>query len=259
MLRPQEFVESYAQIGAVKAKRPASELLLLGILAGLILGCAAAAAATASFCMPNLSLTRFVSSLVFPIGLVVIVFTGSELFTGNCLIYISVLDKKASLAGMARNLVLVYFGNFIGCASVAAVYAFGGAFDNSALAAAAVSTANAKCSLGFGQAFFLGAFCNLMVCLGVVCAISAKSAAGKAIGAYVPVCLFIICGFEHSIANMYFVPAGLFALMRGGELPAAANLSWINFALNNLVPVTLGNIAGGVGLGALLWYCGRKN
>jgi len=264
VLKPQEFVETYAKIGAVKAKRKASELFVLGILAGLILGCAGASAATVSLAGGSLSATRLISSAIFPMGLVIIIFTGSELFTGNCLISISVLDKSTSLSGMLRNLVIVYLGNFVGCAAVAAVSAYCGLFDNAALAAAAVSTAAAKCSLSFGRAFFLGVMCNLMVCLGVVCAISATSASGKAVGAYMPVCLFIICGFEHSIANMYFVPAGLFAagLPHVKEavsgLANIGNLSWANFAFKNLLPVTLGNIAGGAGLGAALWYCGRK-
>jgi len=267
MLKPQEFIETYGQIGAAKSKRSASELFLLGILAGLILGLAASAAATASHAVSNPSIARLVSSLVFPIGLVVIIFTGAELFTGNCLISISVLERKASLSGMARNLAIVYLGNFIGCATVAAVCVFSGQmdFNSGALAAYAIKTAAAKCSLDFGKAILLGIMCNVLVCLGVVCAISAKSASGKAVGAYLPVCVFIICGFEHSIANMYFVPAGLFAGLVPAYAEAAAaagvaaeNLSWLNFAIKNLVPVTIGNIAGGVGLGALLQYCGRR-
>lgn len=267
MLKPQEFIEAYGQIGAAKSKRSAKELFLLGILAGIILGLAASAAATASHALSNSSLARLVSSLVFPIGLVVIIFTGAELFTGNCLISISVLEKKASPGGMARNLIIVYLGNFIGCAAVAAACVYSGQmdFNSGALAVYAVKTAAAKCSLNFGKAIVLGIMCNVLVCLGVVCAISAKSAAGKAIGAYLPVCVFIICGFEHSIANMYFVPAGLFASLVPAYEQAAVSagialekLSWINFAVRNLLPVTVGNILGGAGLGALLQYCGKR-
>lgn len=261
MLKPSEFVEAYSAAGAVKSRRSAVQLFLMAVLAGLILGAAGAAASSASYAVENASLAKLISGALFPFGLIIIIYTGSELFTGNCLISISVLDKKASLAGMLRNLVTVYLGNFVGCALVAGGCVYSGSISG-ALAVSLIKTAVKKCSLDFFRAFVLGFLCNMLVCLGVVCAVTAKAAAGKAIGAYLPVCIFVICGFEHSIANMFYIPAGLFAAMAGDNLSLAAAagidtaaMTWGNFLIKNLIPVTLGNIAGGAGLGAVLWYC----
>ena len=122
-----------------------------------------------------------------------------------------------------------------------------------------------KNQLPFWNGFFSGIACNVLVCLGVFCSMTAKDTAGKILGAFLPVALFVLCGFEHCVANMYYIPAGLFAktVPEYASLAAAAginlqNLSWMNF-LKSLVPVTLGNIAGGVGIGALLWYAHKKS
>jgi formate/nitrite transporter FocA (FNT family) len=133
------------------------------------------------------------------------------------------------------------------------------------LAAYTIKVAAAKCSLGFGDAAALGIFCNLLVCLGVFMALSAKDAAGRAIGAYAPVTFFVICGFEHCVANMYYIPAGLLAagvpeyLAKATELGVhAESLTWGNFLFSNLLPVTVGNIIGGVTLGALMYICNMR-
>lgn len=263
MVKPSEFIVNYSKAGGAKCSSSAGRLLLLGLLAGVILGCAGAAASTASCAVENASLAKLISGALFPFGLIAIIYSGAELFTGNCLISITVLQREAGLSAMLRNLALVYIGNFLGCAMVAAGYMLCGA-KNGPLAVSAIRTAVNKCSLDFFKAIVLGILCNVLVCLGVVCAVSAKTASGKAIGAYLPVCLFVICGFEHSIANMYYIPAGLFANMLPDYAAMAseagidtAALTWANFALGNLVPVTIGNILGGVGLGALLWACNR--
>lgn len=266
MLNPSEFIESYASIGAAKARRSALSLLLLGVLAGLLLGSAGAAATAASFAIENTSLAKLVCGLLFPFGLIMIILTGAELFTGNCLITISVLDGRAKLSGMLRNLFLVYVGNFIGSVMLAAACAYSGHMDmaGGALALQAMRTAAAKCSLSFGKALLLGILCNILVCAAVVCSLSAKSISGRVLGAYFPITLFVICGFEHSVANMYYIPAGLFArtVPKYAELAASAwldlsALGWEPFLVNNLLPVTLGNIIGGAALAALLWVCNR--
>jgi len=262
MLKPADFITNYSKTGAVKATAPAMKLLLLGISAGFILACAGAAASSAAFSIELSSVAKLVSALIFPFGLIAIIFTGSELFTGNCLISISVLDKNAAVGGMVRNLVIVYIGNFIGSAIVAFAVAYSCGAD---LIFYVIRSAVSKCSLNFGKAFVMGFMCNVLVCLGVVCSLSTSTPSGRALGAYIPVCLFVLCGFEHSIANMFYVPCALFASMLPdfrtlfSQLPnagiAVENLTWFNFAVKNLLPVTLGNIAGGVGLGALLWCC----
>ena len=262
MLKPTEFIDAYANTGAAKCACSVKKLLLLALLSGFILGTAGAAASTASFAFENVAAAKLINAFIFAFGLIVIIYTGAELFTGNCLIAISLLEKRVTALSMLRNLVIVYLGNFAGCALVAWCCVVTERFDlaGGALAVSTIKTAVAKCSLSFSDVFILGIFCNALVCLGVVCGVTAKSAAGKAVGAYLPVCIFVICGFEHSIANMYYIPAGLFAnaLPVYGEAAAKAGvdtaaLTWANFAVNNLIPVTLGNIVGGAGLGALRW------
>lgn len=262
MLTPAEFVEAYAGIGAGKAKSPARRLFLLAVLAGFFIGMGGAASTTATHALTNAAVARIVSGLLFPFGLIMVVFTGSELFTGNCLMTISVLSHRASLGEMVKNLAVVYLGNFTGALMLAAACAFSGQMNLSGglLAVAAIRTAAAKCSLPFGSAVLLGALCNILVCAAVLCAISAKGAPGKAIGAFLPVCFFVVCGFEHSVANMYYIPAGLFALSVPKYAVLAANagvdaagLTWGGFLLRNLLPVTLGNLLGGCGFAAAIY------
>lgn len=267
MFSPAEFVDNYANIGAGKAKAPAVKLLLLGFLAGLYIALGGAVTNTAAHAVANVSAARIICGLLFPFGLIMVILTGAELFTGNCLIPISVLEKKATVGGMVRNLVLVYLGNFAGALALAAACAFCGQLDYSAggLAVFTVKLAAAKCALPFGSALVLGILCNVLVCAGVVCSLCAKDVAGRAVGAFVPVAVFVICGFEHCVANMYYIPAGLFAmsvpkyaaLVQAAGLDVSA-LTWGNFLVGNLLPVTLGNIIGGMGLAVILWTAHKK-
>ena len=222
---------------------------------------------TAAHTIANVSAARIICGFLFPFGLIMVILTGAELFTGNCLISISVLERKASPGGMLRSWGLVYLGNFGGALALAAACVFCGQLDYSggALAVYTVKTAAAKCALPFGNAVVLGVLCNILVCAGVMCSLCAKDVSGRAVGAFVPVCVFVLCGFEHCVANMYYVPAGIFALSvpRYARLTLEAGvdvsaLTWGSFLLHNLLPVTLGNILGGAGLGALLWACHGK-
>ena len=262
MLKPAEFIESYSAIGAKKAGMSWKKLLLLSILAGFLIGMGGAVTNTASHMIPNTSAAKLISGMLFPFGLIMVLFIGAELFTGNCLITISVLDGRVSVAGMVRNLVIVYLGNCLGAMTLAWACVYSGqvSLSGGQLAAWTIQVAAAKCALPFGKAVVLGVLCNILVCAGVVCGLTAKSASGRAIGAFVPVAFFVICGFEHCVANMYYIPAGLLACFAYPELAAelsCAALTWGNFIWSNLLPVTLGNILGGCGLGALLW-CAHK-
>ena len=188
-----------------------------------------------------------------------VIITGAELFTGNCLITISLLEKKVALAGMIRNLVIVYAGEPSGSgapgpgrrllwAAGPVRRRIGGTYHR---------TAAGKCAIPFGKAVVLGILCNILVCAGVMCSLCGKSLPGRAIGAFVPVSFFVIGGFEHCVANMYYIPAGLLALREYGQLAqeAGVDLSMLTVSnfLGNLIPVTIGNIIGGCGFGALIW------
>ena len=268
LFTPWENVENYAHAGKKKSERSFGRLFVLAILAGMTIALGGATAATATHALANVSLQRLISGLLFPFGLGIVVLTGSELFTGNCLITISVLEKKTTWQKMLYNLMVVYLGNFVGALLVSAGCAYFGQFDASAggLAVQAIRTAIAKCSISFPNGLVLGILCNVLVSAGVMVSLTGKDAAGRIMGAYIPVALFVICGFEHCVANMYYVPAGLFAasVPEYAQLAVEAGLdlsalSWGNFFLKNLLPVTIGNIIGGAGLGAALWYGHKAN
>lgn len=265
MLSPAEFVDLYAQIGAKKCANSAQRLYLSAVLAGILIGCGAVVSNTAGHMLTNAGLSRVVCGLLFPFGLIMVILTGAELFTGNCLIAIPLLERKATLAGMVRNLVIVYIGNLLGSVILAAAIVYSGQLDLSggALAVHTIRTAAAKCAIPFGKGVVLGILCNILVCAGVMCSLCGKSVAGRAVGAFVPVAFFVIGGFEHCVANMYYIPAGLMAAgmpeyaVLAGE--AGVNLSALTLAgfFANLIPVTIGNIIGGCGFGALIWGCHR--
>lgn len=258
MNTPGEIAKNYLAVGQAKARLPLGKMFLLAVLAGIYIALAGLGATVASAGAGSAGAGRVLSACVFPAGLTMVLLAGSELFTGNCLILIPVLHGEVSPAAFARNLIVVYLGNFLGGLLVAAGAVYGHTFDllGGAAAAGAISTAAAKCSLSFGDAFLRGVFCNLLVCLAVWMAMAAKDAAGKVAALFFPIFLFVLCGFEHCVANMYYVPAGLLALGEPGYAALAGDVSaltWGNFLAGNLLPVTLGNLAGGMALGAAYW------
>ena len=267
-LSPKELVQQYAGAGAAKTGKSTGELFALAVLAGALIALGCAATNTAVYGMENVGLARTICGLLFPFGLCMVIVTGAELFTGNSLIVISVLNGQCTLRDMLRNWVLVYLGNFAGALLVAAgCVAFGQLnYSGGALAVYTIKVAVGKCGLPFLNGVGLGVFCNVLVCLGVLMAMSAKDAAGRLMGAFIPVCYFVLCGFEHCVANMYYIAAGLLAATHPGYAAPAAeaglDLSGLtvgNFLLGNLLPVTIGNVLGGAGLGCLMWFAYLKN
>lgn len=267
LFTPAELTENYAKTGKIKAEKPFGKLLMSAILAGIFIACGAAVCNTAVHSIADVSTARVVSGLLFPFGLGMVMLLGAELFTGNVMIGISVLNGDTTIGNLLRNWAVVYLGNFVGAILLAVGCALFGQFNYShgMLAVYTIKTAAAKCALPFANALVLGVFCNVLVCSGVLCSLSAKDTIGRIVGAYIPVAFFVICGFEHSIANMYYVPAGLFAL----QVPEYASLAvkagldvsvltWDNFLLHNLLPVTLGNIIGGLTVGVTMWGCNLK-
>lgn len=267
LFTPRECAANYADAGPHKARMPMGKLILLAVLAGFFIAMAGAVTNTAAHSISNVGIARIVCGLLFPFGLAMVILTGSELFTGNTLMVISLLDRQISLPGMLRNWLAVYMGNTIGAMLVAAACAFCGQMNYSGgeLAVFTMKLAASKCALPPINALVLGILCNILVTSGVLLSLSAKDLAGRVLGAYLPVAFFVICGFEHCIANLYYIPAGLFAQMVPAYAELAANagadlsaLTWGNFLLRNLLPVTAGNILGGIGMGGLYWYCHNK-
>ena len=213
-------------------------LLLLGILAGMFIALAGTAASVGGALAGKIA-----SAAIFPAGLAMVILAGSELFTGNCLFLLPLLRGDVSGSRVLGSWLVVYCGNLIGSSMIAFAVVRCGVLDS--IAPAAIATAAAKASLPFGTAFLRGVLCNLLVCLAVWMAFCARSAGGKMVSLFGPIFLFVLCGFEHSVANMYYIPAGIF-LAGNGEL------SWLDL-LRNLLPVTLGNLVGGCALGGILY------
>ena len=246
------------QAGRRKTELGAAKMLLLGFYAGMFIALAGVGATAAAVSISTASVAKLVSAAVFPAGLSMVVLCGAELFTGNSLLVIPLLSREIRLAGMLKNWLFVYIGNFAGSIFIAilAVYSHTFSLFDGALAYSAASAAAAKAQLGFGDAFLRGVLCNALVCLAVWMAMGAGSAAGKLACLYLPIMLFVLCGFEHSIANMYYIPAGLLACSEYGL--EQAGLDWFGL-VRNLVPVTLGNIVGGAGLvGCGFWLAFAK-
>ena len=262
-----ETTANYANAGAAKAKLPVSKMLLLGILAGFLIGFPSCVTNMATYALDNNSTIRMVSGLLFAFGLGMVVITGAELFTGNTLITISVLDKKATLAGMLRNWVFVYIGNFVGSLVLSFICAQFGwlSAGSNALAAFSMKLAVGKMTMPFQNAFFMGVLCNILVTIGVLLSLSGKDGVSRLIGAWAPVMFFVTCGFNHSIADMTYCMLGLFAKNIPAYVEAAESagvalesLTWGNYFVGNLIPVTLGNLVGGVCVGALFWFAYLK-
>ncbi len=268
-LLPAEMAAKAEDIGVKKAGMDFTTMLALAVLAGAFIALGAVFSTTvvagAVGTVPY-GLARLAAGVVFSLGLILVVVGGAELFTGNNLIVMAWANSKISTALLLRNWAIVYVGNFIGALATAvllylsAQYAFG----NGTVGAAALATANAKVGLGFGQALVLGVLCNGLVCLAVWLCYSCRTTTDKILAIVPPIAAFVAAGFEHSIANMYFIPVGLFIKAGAPESfwttigTTAADypeLTWQGFFVNNLLLVTLGNIIGGALLvGAVYWF-----
>jgi formate transporter len=262
-LVPPDMARRAEYIGIRKAEMDAVTTFILAVLAGafIALGAVFATTVTTGEGLP-FGLAKLVGGLVFCLGLVLVVVAGAELFTGNNLIVIAWASGKISLRQLLRNWVIVYAGNFVGAAATAALMLFSRqyTFAGGAVGANALKIAHAKVELGFVQATALGVLCNVLVCLAVWVSYSARSTTDKILAILFPITAFVAAGFEHCVANMYFIPMGLFIQAFDADFVARVgldlpNLTWSNFLLSNLLPVTIGNIFGGaVMVAAVYWF-----
>lgn len=259
MHSPLEIAKNFVEIGIHKVRLSAWKMLILGFFAGCFIGFAGIASTTASATIENPSVSRLISAIVFPAGMAMVLVAGSELFTGNNLIIISVLQKQASVAGMLKNWLFVYLGNFIGTGFVATLVVFGHTPDlfGGRLAEKMIIAAQARVTQTFSEALIRGILCNILVCIAVWAAFAAKKVSGKLLMSFWPVMIFVLCGFEHSIADMYFGVAGLLTSMEYGI--SATGLSLFTFLFRNLLPVTIGNIIGGSIVGGGYWLIYLKH
>ena len=257
MKSTKEGTTNYSKAGITKGEMSLPRMFVLAIMAGMFIAFAGVASTTAAVSIQSPSLAKLVTALIFPAGLAMVVINGTELFTGNNLMIISVLNKKESVQQMLRNWVVVYIGNFVGSLFVTGLCTLGHVYSlfDKQLATSVVSTAVTKCNLTFSDAFIKAILCNILVCLAVMMTMMTDSLGGKVAALYFPIMVFVICGFEHSVANMSYISGGLFVNMEYGNLGVdTTGLTWFNFLIGNMVPVTLGNIVGGCATGIACWY-----
>jgi formate transporter len=264
-LPPPEIAKRAEDIGVAKSRQPFPTTLVLAGLAGAFIAMGAVFATTVlagSAGMPY-GVARLLAGLVFSLGLVLVVVAGAELFTGDNLTVMAWASRRISTARLLWLWLVVYVGNFAGSLAAAALVYAGRqyAFGHGAVGEAALRVATAKTELGFGQAVALGALCNALVCAAVWMSYGARSLTDRVVAVVPPIAAFVAAGFEHSVANMYFVPAGLLirhdhAFMASvGPIPGLEHLTWSRFFTDNLAPVTLGNVAGGaLMVGAVYWF-----
>ena len=252
-LLPPDMAAKIEAVGVTKASLPLARMVPLGVLAGAFIGLGAhfSTVVTADTSLsPGIS--RLLGGLVFSLGLVLVVVSGAELFTGNTLIAVATVSRKVRVRALLRNWGVVYVANFAGAAATAALVVASGRLDagDGSVGARALAIAEAKSTLPFGQAVASGILANALVCLAVWMTLSARSLVDKVVVIVPPITAFVASGFEHSIANMFFFPV---ALLHGTE--AGTSASWSTFVVRNLVPVTIGNIVGGsVLVGLVYWF-----
>ena len=281
---PAEIAKASIAAGCTKCSTTPMKLLILGFLAGAYIGFGALLSEIVAGGLSNGTITtaagevwkialpagivKFASGAVFPVGLMLVVIAGAELFTGNCMFApISVLNKESSFKGLLTNWMLVYIGNLIGSLLLAYFLAYKcGYFNAMPWEGYAATVANTKCGLDFTTAFLRGIGCNWLVCLAIWLALSAEDTISRIFAIWFPIMAFVTTGFEHSVANMFFIPLGVFVANDPTAVAAletakvsTVNLigttGWYNFFITNLVPVTLGNIVGAaLFVAAIYWY-----
>ncbi len=255
---PKQIAERVENVGVAKANLPLLSMIVLGVLAGGFIGLGALFYNLVT-CDASLgfAVSRVLGGAVFSLGLILVVLAGAELFTGNNLLVMAWVAGRIDTAKLLKNFLVVYLANLVGAAGLAVLVMLsvhwklnGGAVGENAVAIAA-----AKTTLPFAQAFFKGILCNILVCLAVWLAMAGRNVTDKILAVVLPITAFVAAGFEHCVANMYFIPLGIL-LKNEVSMPDAvdlSNLGWSGF-VQNLIPVTLGNLFGGAVMVGLFYY-----
>jgi len=263
-LPPAEVARKATAVGVTKARMETAGVFILSVLAGAFIAMGAIFSTTVAAGGGELpyGVVRLLAGLVFTLGLILVVVAGAELFTGNNLIVMAWASRQVSTANLLGNWTIVWIGNFAGAFGTALIvyvarqYEFGGG----AVGQTALSIAAAKTDLGFVQAIALGMLCNALVCLAIWLTYAAHTTTDKILAVIPPIAAFVAAGFEHSVANMYFISIGLLVKSDDGFVagldpqPDLSGLTWGSFFVDNLLPVTIGNVIGGaVMVGAVYW------
>lgn len=271
-LKPAETLDALMKAAELKASMPLKRIIIFGIFAGVYIAFAGAGANMASFNLlanpETFGLGKILSGTIFTVGLMLVVLGGAELFTGNTTMIAAVAEKRITASSMLKNWIIVYICNFIGGVLIAFMVYYSGGLNagNGLLGAMTVKIASGKVNLEFGQALVSGIMCNWLVCMAVWLSTGTQTTIGKIFSIFFPIWLFVTAGFEHSVANMFFIPAGIFASgnelfvsLSGVSQDILSNLNWSGMLINNLFPVTIGNIIGGSVCVAMGYYTALKS
>jgi formate transporter len=263
-LAPPAMAQKAEDVGVSKAGMDAVTTFALAVLAGAFIAIGAAFATNTLAGSSDLpyGVARLLAGLTFSLGLILVVVAGAELFTGNNLIVMAWASRRVSTWRLLRNWVIVFVGNFAGSIATAGLLYAGKQYEfgKGAVGATALTIAATKTGYGFGQAVALGMLCNALVCIAVWLCYSARTTTDKILAIVPPITAFVAAGFEHSVANMFLIPFGIFvksdsAFVATQKVPDLSHLTWGHFVTSNLIPVTIGNVIGGsVMVGAVYWF-----
>lgn len=248
---PAEITEIWINNGIKKANLSIGKMIVLGMLAGAYIGFGADVfllATSAGGDAFQAMVAKLIGAALFPVGLMMVILCGAELFTGNNLLTLALMDKKITAGKMLRNWCVVYVGNLIGSVLMALLLAKSGLFADAA-GERAMAVASAKTSMPFMAALLRGIGCNILVVLACWMQAGAKDLIGKIFAIWFPIMMFVFAGFEHSVANMTYIPLGIFL---------GADVSWGAFFVANLIPVTIGNLIGGAVVIPFAYYYAYK-
>lgn len=268
ILNIKEAIEAYINASSKKANTSAKAIFVKACFAGMFIGMGAAGSNVAAHNIGNVGVARLIAGTVFPVGLMMVILLGAELFTGDCLAIMAVTDKKIKISDFVKLLINVYVGNLVGGVLFSLLIFFSKQLNYSAglLGAYTINVAINKVNLSFGTALISGILCNVLVCAAVLMANCSKDVTGKLLVCFFVIMLFVTSGFEHCVANMYYITAGLLAKMNPEYVSVAMNqygidstkldsLNLFGFFYRNLLPVTIGNVIGGsVFLGMPLYF-----
>ena len=267
---PVQVIETNIKGGETKVNLPIIKMIILGIMAGAFIALGGATSSTAAHNISNVGLSRFVSGIIFPVGLMLITFIGGELFTGNCLTSMGAMDHRFSWGKVVRDLCIIWLSNLVGAVIIAALTYFSGNLDYSSglLGAYSIKVALGKCAITPVKGITSGILCNILVCAAILMGTASKDIGGKVWAIFFPIMAFVVGGFEHCVANMFYIPVGIMASMNETYVQkaqeaygiTAEQLSKLSISgfISNQIPVTIGNILGGmifVGLPCYLVHC----
>lgn len=257
LFSPKEVAYEFCNSGIYKSNLGTTRFALLGILGGAFIALGGLLTVIVAGGMPevaiaNPGIVKFMAGCLFPVGLIMVTIAGADLFTSDCAgVVLPYLKKKITLTAVFRVLAISYVFNFVGTQFIAYFMSSSvGLFDADPWRSYLHNVAYSKTSLDFYTVFMKGVGANWLVCLGTWMGFAGKDLVSKSLGVWIPVMMFVTLGYEHSIANMFFIPAAIYS---------GATITWSQFLVSNLIPATLGNIVGGSLLvGSVYWYIYMK-